>query len=63
MIVIDSEVMTDKLNTDSLNAYILQPNIETYRKSFKYADGKVSNDVSDNMQNVPYLIMSIRNLT
>ncbi len=32
-------------NTDSLSVYMPKPNIECYRKSFKYAGGKIWNDL------------------
>ncbi len=40
-------------NTDSLNVYIPMPNIECYQKSFKYAGGKIWNDLPNNIQNAP----------
>ncbi len=40
-------------NTDSLNVYIPKPKIECYRKSFKYAGGKIWNDLPNNIPNAP----------
>ncbi len=40
-------------NTNSLNVYIPKPNIECYRKYFKYAGGKIWNDLPNNIQNAP----------
>ncbi len=56
MIVMASDVnVRNTRNTDSLNlnVYIPKPNIECYRKSFKYAGGKIWNDLSNNIQNAP----------
>ncbi len=54
MIVMASDVNVRKTsNTDSLNVYIPKSNIEWYRKSFKYAGGKIWNDLSNNIQNAP----------
>ncbi len=54
MIVIASDVnVRNTRNTDSLNVYIPKPNIECYRKSFKYASGKIWNDLPNNIQNAP----------
>ncbi len=32
-------------NTDSLNVYIPKPNVECYRKPFRYAGGTVWNSI------------------
>ncbi len=40
-------------NTDSLNVYIPKLNIEWYRKSVKYAGGKIWNDLPNNIHNAP----------
>ncbi len=54
MIVMASDVNVGSTrNTDSLNVYIPKPNIEFYRKSFKYAGGKIWNDLPNNIQNEP----------
>ncbi len=54
MIVMASDVnVGNTRNTDSLNVYIPKPNIECYRKSFKYAGGKIQNDLQNNIQNAP----------
>ncbi len=54
MIVMASDVnVRNTRNTDSLNVYIPKPNIECYRKSFKYAGGKIWNDLPNNIQNAP----------
>ncbi len=52
MIVMVSDVnVRNTRNTDSLNVYISNPNIDWYRKSFKYAGGKIWNDLPNNIQN------------
>ncbi len=52
MIVMASDVIErNKRNIDSLNIYIAKSNVECYRKSFKYAGGKVWN--GNNIQNAP----------
>ncbi len=54
-LVSDMIVMASDVNernsriTDSLNVYIPKPNIEYYRKSFKYAGGKIWNDLPNNI--------------
>ncbi len=54
LIVMASDVnVRNTRNTDSLNVYIPKANIECYRKSFKYAGGKIWNDLSNNIQNAP----------
>ncbi len=54
MIVMASDVsVRNTRNTDSLNVYIPKPNIECYRNSFKYAGGKIWNDLPNNIQNAP----------
>ncbi len=54
MIVMASDVnVRNTRNTDSLNVYIPKPNIECYGKSFKYAGGKIWNDLPNNIQNAP----------
>ena len=54
MIVMASDV-NDRVtrNTSSLNVYIPKPNVECYRKSFKYAGGKVWNDIPNHIQRAP----------
>ncbi len=54
MIVIAPDVnVRNTSNTDSLNVYIPKPNIECYRKSFKYPGGKIWNDLPNKIQNAP----------
>lgn len=40
-------------NSMSLNVYVPKPNVECYRKSFKYAGGKVWNGIPNHMQSIP----------
>ncbi len=50
MIVMASDVnVRNTRNTYSLNVYIPKPNIECYRKSVKYVDGKIRNDLPNNI--------------
>ncbi len=54
MIVMASDVnVRNTRNTALLNVYIPKPNIECYRKSFKYAGGKIWNDLPNNIQLAP----------
>ncbi len=65
MILMASDVnVRNTRNTDSLNVYIPKSNIECHRKSFKYAGGKIWNDLPNNIQNHQWrhLNIPIRNL-
>ncbi len=63
MIVMASDVnVRNTRNTDSLNVCIPKPNIECYRKSFKYAGGKIYLIIYRMHHQWRHLNMPIRNL-